>query len=81
MARSKKLPLVYIVAQEGGSSGEMYVHAFDSELDALKYRLECERAAYRTTPPVPMDSGAITPHIMDVIGELLSAVANSLDYP
>ena len=52
LARAIKRP-AFVVVQEGGSSGETYVHAHTSRRAAEKDRRDCENAgSYRTGPVV-----------------------------
>lgn len=45
---------IYVNVQEGGSSREFYVHAYNSEKRALEGKKECEEASYRVVGPVEM---------------------------
>lgn len=48
MSKEKK---VYILVQEGGSSYEHYVHAWDTPEEAEQDRIDCSRdGSYATTP-------------------------------
>ncbi|TXH16597.1 MAG: hypothetical protein E6R03_05215 [Hyphomicrobiaceae bacterium] len=42
----------YIVIQQGGSSSELYLHAFDTLSEVRQYRKSCDNAAYETSEPV-----------------------------
>ena len=42
---------IFIVLQEGGSSSEVYVHAHETEEEALKDMESCEEAAYQVQGP------------------------------
>jgi hypothetical protein len=43
---------IVLVVQEGGSSGEFYVHAFNTVKEANANRRSCGKAAYRTSKPI-----------------------------
>lgn len=42
----------YVVIQQGGSSSELYLHAFDTLAEVRRYRKSCDKAAYETSEPV-----------------------------
>jgi hypothetical protein len=37
---------IWVAVQEGGSSGEIYLHSFDCHAEAEKYEKHCEKASY-----------------------------------
>lgn len=37
---------IWVLVQEGGSTGEVYVHAHDSKASAKRHAKSCEKAAY-----------------------------------
>lgn len=41
---------VYFIVQEGGSSGELYLHTFNQARAAERHRRDCAEGAYRTSP-------------------------------
>lgn len=72
---------VFLYVQEGGSSTEIYVHAFDSEEQAIAGRKSCAEAAYRTSEIIKAPASLVAhPAFMDVMQGLLSA-SLSVDYP
>jgi len=76
---------VYVLVQEGGSSHELYVHAWDSREDAEQDRINCTRdGAYRTSPviEVPRDL-ADHPEFYAVLEEtlLLTQDLSCVDVP
>ena len=46
---------LYVVIQEGGTSQELYVHAFDSLKKAQDNVKSCQEASYRTAGPIKLD--------------------------
>lgn len=72
---------VYLYVQEGGSSTEIYVHAFDSEEQANAGRKSCAEAAYRTSEIIKAPASLVDhPAFMEVVQGLLSA-SLSVNYP
>lgn len=73
---------VFIVVQEGGSSGELYVHGLASEEDANAYRHSAsDSGSYRTSPIVKVDGRlASDPVFFSVVASILDASVE-LDYP
>lgn len=59
--------------QQGGSSGEMYVHLHGTRAEADDCRKECERNGYRCSADVPTRV-KLTPGVI----ELLDAVADGV---
>jgi len=41
-----------LIIQQGGSSGEMYPHMFDTSRDANRYRASAGRSSFNTSEPV-----------------------------
>lgn len=54
--------LAYIVVQQGGASGEFYVHGFDTIAEVTKYRASAAAAAYQTTAPIPVSQQLLQKH-------------------
>lgn len=72
---------VFLYVQEGGSSTEIYVHAFDSEEQAITGRKSCAEAAYRTSEIIKAPASLVDhPSFMGVVQALLSA-SLAVDYP
>lgn len=71
---------VSILVQEGGSSGELYLHAWDTNEEAEQDRIDCSNGAYRTSPIlcVPV-SLADHPAFVETVYSLLGLIAD-LDY-
>lgn len=69
----------FIVIQEGGSSGELYAHAFNTNTDAENYRrVASEEWGYRTTAPLPVPSSLVDhPAFLEMAEELVKAAAYS----
>ena len=74
---------VFVVVQEGGSTGEAYVCTFDTEKEADAHRESCStEGSYRTTPPIEVDVAiADAPGFCDAVAEIVRAYALDLDYP
>lgn len=70
---------VFIVIQEGGSSAELYAHAFNTNTDAENYRrVASDEWGYRTTAPVPVPSSlADHPAFLEMTEALVQAAAYS----
>jgi len=45
-------PTCFVVIQEGGSSGELYLNTYNTVQDATDFRRSCATAAYRTSEPI-----------------------------
>lgn len=71
----------FLVLQEGGSTGELYAHCFDSPEDAQSYRQDCTvNGAYRTSPVVEVPAAlAATEAFIAVLEDALRASAG-LEY-
>ena len=69
-----KTKTMHVVVQEGGGTGELYAHAFDTRKDAARFRRSCAGAAYRATSPVKV------PACTDInaLQAVLSAVGDEL---
>lgn len=78
MATSKK---VYVLVQEGGSSSELYLHAWETGEDAEQDRVNCARnGAYRTSPVIEVPAAlADQEGFYDIVEEILRA-ATRLEY-
>lgn len=57
MSDAPKIRMSFLVLQEGGSTGELYVHTFEGRGDANAFRRSAARAAYRTTRPLLIPPG------------------------
>lgn len=70
---------VYAIVQEGGSTGELYVHGYDTRADADQARDVCADAgSYRTSPVVEL------PGELGFYGSAFEAIlvaSTQLDYP
>lgn len=66
---------VYLLVQEGGTSSELYVHAWDTLEDAEQDRIDCAAdGAYRTSEIVEAPASlANHPEFFNVVEELLKA--------
>jgi len=67
---------VFLVVQQGGSTSEMYVQAFNTERQAKKYRKSADRATYATSEPIEVPFCALEQHetaLMFAFEELVSA--------
>jgi hypothetical protein len=71
----------FLVLQEGGSTGELYPHIFDSPEDAQAYRQDCTvNGAYRTSPVVEVPAAlAANEGLIGVLEDALRA-STDLDY-
>jgi len=78
---------LYVVIQEGGTSRELYVHAFDSLKEARVDIKGCQKASYRTAGPIKLDPELSARLLADKTLEglfysqlktVLEAVANNL---
>lgn len=72
--RTNKPKAMHVVVQEGGSTGELYAHAFTTRKDAKRFTRSCARAAYRATAPLEVPAGTD----IDALQLLLSAVGDEL---
>jgi hypothetical protein len=74
--KRKKANTFPLVIQEGGSTGEVYVHGFYSLRDARRFRVSAARAAYRTSAPihVPIEFEEHLDVIEDIVKASLSPV-------
>lgn len=64
----------FIVVQEGGSTGEFYVHGFDTNKQAHSYRRKAARASYNTSMPIKVPDGTD----MDALGNVATAIGDLL---
>lgn len=72
----------FVLIQEGGSSTEYYVHAWDTRTEAEQDRINCTRdGSYRTSEIVEVP-GAIAnqPGFYDAVAEIVSATTQKMDY-
>ncbi|WP_329405450.1 hypothetical protein OG563_26680 [Nocardia vinacea] len=66
-------PPAHVVVQEGGASNEFYAHAFDTVVDANRYRVNAAKnGAYLTTEPVEMPDATD----FDALAELLAKIGD-----
>lgn len=75
-------PPAFVLVQEGGSSTEYYIHAWDTQSQAEQDRINCAKnGAYRTSDIVEVP-GAIAnqPGFYDAVGELVNAAAQTMGY-
>nr|WP_280971433.1 hypothetical protein [Cupriavidus gilardii]WDE72672.1 hypothetical protein [Cupriavidus gilardii] len=81
IAALKPAPSHFVLVQEGGSTGELYIHGHTTRQDAERDRIECAAGAYRTTPltEVPGDL-ATHPKFYDVLEAVVDSMGD-LDYP
>lgn len=72
----------YIVVQQGGSSGELYVHSHRSVAEAVKDRKSCAEAAYMTSAiiEVPAVVAALGETFYEAAEAIVEATTN-LGYP
>lgn len=72
---------VFLYVQEGGSSTELYLHAFDTKAQAIAGRESCAEAAYRTSEIIKAPASLVDhPAFMNVVQDLLTA-SLSVAYP
>lgn len=72
----------FVLVQEGGSSTEMYVHAWDSLAEAEQDRINCTKdGSYRTSEIVEVP-GAIAnqPGFFEAVEDIVKAASQTLDY-
>jgi hypothetical protein len=72
----------FVLIQEGGSSAELYVHAWDTRCEAEHDRIDCTRnGAYRTSEIIEVP-GALANHpgFYDTVAEFVKAANQTLDY-
>lgn len=63
--------MAFVVIQEGGSSTELYVSAWDTAEEAEDHRVSCRNdGAYRTTEPVEMPDGTDWDALENVVQSL-----------
>ena len=77
---SNSANLRFLVVQEGGSSGEFYLHTFASEAAAVAFRLSAAHASYRTTPPIALPEGGVNQQMLDLLETLVAQVATKMEY-
>ena len=75
---AKKDKTIHLVVQEGGSSGEAYVHGFNTPKQAEKYRKSCTNdGSYRTAQAIEIpESLERHPDFYRVMEEVLAAASN-----
>lgn len=72
---------VFLVIQEGGTSQELYLSAYDTLDNAKEFRSSCAGAAYRTTPPIKFPLKAFdVPEVQEALEDLIRSILE-LDYP
>lgn len=71
----------YVVIQEGGSSDELYVNAYDDQASADAFRVDCTSdGSYRTSPVIQAPRSLVDhPEFLDVAKSLARSVLE-LDY-
>jgi hypothetical protein len=72
----------YVLIQEGGSSLELYVHAYHSVEEAEQGRIGCAEGAYRTSPvlEVPAELAGHGETLYSFLEDFVRLVLN-IDYP
>lgn len=75
--------VVYILVQEGGSSGELYIHTHDTRADAEASRVSCrDEGSYRTSKDIIEVPVSLANHPMFYeFAEMLVGATATLDYP
>lgn len=69
----------YLVIQQGGSSSEFYLHAFDTTAEVEHYQRSCARASYETSDPVEVPIHLLDdPAFMDVAKALVDNLVEML---
>ena len=70
----------FVVIQEGGSTGELYLNAYDTIEEAESFRRSCAEAAYQTSEPleVPVDL-ADHPEFNNIAEALIRAAVCGLE--
>jgi len=75
---------IHLVVQEGGSTGEVYVHPYNTLRQAHSYIKSCEKASYRTVGPITLPKalakalvadGTVEVEFYRMLEETLRAVA------
>jgi len=75
---------IHLVVQEGGSTGEVYVHPYDTLRQARSNIKGCEKASYRTVGPITLPKaltkalvadGTVEAEFYRVLEETLQAVS------
>lgn len=69
--------------QEGGSAGELYLHAFDSQASADEYRAGArDEGSSRTTPAIEVPRALVgAPGFYEACEALMRASSVELGYP
>ena len=75
-------PDEYLLVQEGGSYGELYLRTAETLEEAHAFRVACLNAgSYRTTTPVAAPVSLLShPQFFDVVGALLDSL-DDMEYP
>lgn len=68
----------YAVVQEGGATGEIYVHVYDSRDDAEAFRVSCAEASYRTSDLIELPGG-LAAHGDELHGVLEAVAAGAVN--
>lgn len=72
---------IHLVVQEGGSTGEMYPHFFDSAADGEAFRVSCtEGGAYRTSQVVALPASLAECDGFAAAIEIVLRASMHLDY-
>jgi hypothetical protein len=73
---------VYLVIQEGGATGELYIHATDSDEEAEAFRFSCRHdGSFRTSPVIKIPRYLSNESFYEAVEELLRAAALDLGFP
>lgn len=67
-------PMGFVYVQEGGSSTELYLHAFDTRIQAEEGAKSCADSSYRTSPIIEVPIALLdTPGFCDTVQSILMA--------
>lgn len=79
-AASPSQGTAWLLVQEGGSSSELYVHAWDTQEEAEDDRVNCARdGAYRTSPVIEADANLTNHRSFYETVEALLGASRELD--
>lgn len=72
---AKRLLYGYVVVQQGGSSTELYAHAFDTMREVRAYQRSCAKAAYECSEPVEVPTSLLDrADFMSAVEEILTVI-------
>lgn len=71
-AKKPKAKKAYVYVQEGGSSTELYLHAWGTTKEAHAGRVSCAEGAYRTGPVIEV------PAELDTLGEVFYSTVEEI---